>query len=56
MALPIWALWMKKVLKDGTLGISEEDVFPDNLKGYWCTPATEESAPEKEDLENYYFE
>ncbi len=56
MALPIWALWMKKVLKDGTLGISEEDVFPDELKGYWCTPATEEQTPEKEDLENYYFE
>ena len=26
-ALPIWALWMKKVLKDGTLGISESDRF-----------------------------
>ena len=56
MALPIWGLWMKKVLKDGTLGISEADVFPDELKGYWCTPATEQQAPEKEDLENYYFE
>ena len=56
MALPIWGLWMKKVLKDGTLGISESDVFPEELKGYWCSPATEEQAPEKEDLENYYFE
>ena len=26
-ALPIWALWMQKVLKDGTLGISESDRF-----------------------------
>jgi penicillin-binding protein 1A len=26
-ALPIWALWMKKVLKDGTLGVSESDRF-----------------------------
>ena len=27
MALPIWGIWMKKVLKDGTLGISEADQF-----------------------------
>ena len=26
-ALPIWALWMKKVLKDGRLGVSESDRF-----------------------------
>ena len=26
-ALPIWGLWMQKVLKDGTLGISESDRF-----------------------------
>ena len=56
MALPIWGLWMQKVLKDGTLGISAEDVFPESLKGVWCTPAGEEETPEKTDLENYYFE
>ena len=56
MALPIWGLWMKKVLKDGTLGITEEDVFPEHLKGSWCTPMDEETVPEKTDLENYYFE
>jgi len=27
MALPIWGIFMKKVLKDGTLGISESDRF-----------------------------
>jgi len=56
MALPIWGLWMKKVLKDGTLGISEDDVFPESLKGIWCTPVGEEEDPEKTDLESYYFE
>jgi len=56
MALPIWGIWMKKVLADGTLGISESDVFPESLKGSWCTPMDEETTPEKTDLENYYFE
>ncbi|MBQ8071476.1 MAG: transglycosylase domain-containing protein [Bacteroidales bacterium] len=27
MALPIWGIWMNKVLKDGSLGISESDKF-----------------------------
>ena len=62
MALPIWALWMKKVLKDGTLGISEEDVFPENLRGTACGGEGEQeeettpAPPEKSELENYYFE
>ncbi len=56
MALPIWGIWMKKVLSDPTLGISETDVFPEHLKGSWCTPMDEETTPEKTDLENYYFE
>ncbi len=56
MALPIWGLWMQKVLKDGTLGISAEDVFPESLKGTWCSSMEEDSTPEKTDLENYYFE
>ena len=56
MALPIWAIWMKKVLADGTLGISEEDVFPDNLYGTPCNSEEEDTTPEKSDLENYYFE
>lgn len=27
MALPIWGIWMKKVIEDGTLGISPDDRF-----------------------------
>ena len=27
MALPVWGIFMNKVLKDGTLGISEQDKF-----------------------------
>ncbi len=56
MALPIWGLWMQKVIKDGTLGISASDVFPEWSQGPFCTPQTEDSTPEKTDLENYYFE
>ena len=57
MALPIWGLWMKKVLRDGTLGISESDVFPEELKGNYCSGSQEQDAsPEKTELENYYFE
>ncbi len=56
MALPIWGLWMQKVLKDGTLGISASDVFPEWSKESFCQPKTEGSTPEITDLENYYFE
>ena len=55
MALPIWGLWMQKVLKDGTLGISASDVFPDSMKGNYCHSSDDDS-PETTDLENYYFE
>ena len=58
MALPIWGLWLQKVVKDGTLGVSASDVFPESLKGNYCDPGAsgENAAPEKIDLENYYFE
>ena len=60
MALPIWALWMKKVVADGTLGVSPTDVFPDALKGRYCVRASERDSTSVEttplDLENYYFE
>ena len=59
MALPIWGLWMQKVVKDGTLGISESDVFPESLKGSYCNGVSqnaEDANPEISDLENYYFE
>jgi penicillin-binding protein 1A len=56
MALPIWGLWMQKVIKDGTLGISSSDVFPAWANEAFCNPQTEDATPEKTDLENYYFE
>ena len=57
MALPIWGLWMKKVLQDGTLGIVESDVFPEELKGEYCGGTQEgEAVQGKDELENYYFE
>ena len=63
MALPIWGLWMKKCLADGTLGISEEDVFnlPEGVAS-WCDPSSEEDdtelqpEPDHQQLEDYYFE
>ena len=56
MALPIWGLWMQKVLKDGTLGISEADAFPDALQGTYCSSREEEIDLGNIDLENYEFE
>ena len=50
---------MQKVVKDGTLGISESDVFPESLKGSYCNGVRqnkENTDPELSDLENYYFE
>jgi penicillin-binding protein 1A len=54
MALPIWGIWMKKVLADGTLGISSNDAFPEGTNASFCDGAGETSA--KDDLEDFYFE
>ncbi len=57
MALPIFGLWMQKVVKDGTLGVSPSDVFPESLKGNYCVGASSgEESSEMTELENYYFE
>ena len=56
MALPIWGLWMKKVLADGTLGITAQDVFPEGVKGPFCGAVGGEGLSEFDQLENYYFE
>lgn len=57
MALPIWGLWMKKVLADGTLGITAQDVFPEGVSGPFCAGVSQEGeASEVSELENYYFE
>ena len=57
-ALPIWALWMKKVLKDGTLGISESDRFTapaEMTLGGDCGGGPESPAGLSGEAE-YYFE
>ena len=55
MALPIWGLWMKKVLADGTLGISSNDAFPAGTNVSFCR-GDEGGNSAKDDLEDYYFE
>ncbi len=60
MALPIWGIWMKKCLKDGTVGVSEEDKFvaPAGMSlDLSCTGSEEGDATETtETQEEYYFE
>jgi penicillin-binding protein 1A len=55
MALPIWGLWMKKVIADGSLGISSNDAFPDAVNQSFCDSSVSEDTA-KSDLEEYYFE
>ena len=55
MALPIWGLWMKKVLADGTLGISSNDAFPGEVNQSFCTGSSWETSA-KEQQEEFYFE
>ena len=59
MALPIWGIWMKKILADGTLGISENDVFVApagvNVK-LDCTGGDEDASAAVEDETEYYFD
>ena len=55
MALPIWGIWMKKVLADGTLGISSNDAFPAETTVSFCH-GDEGGHSAKDDLEDYYFE
>ncbi len=67
MALPIWALFYKKCLMDGTVGISADDrfVFPPDIDincegGYFLGGDDSEYAPEEEGTqqasEEYYFD
>ena len=47
MALPIWGIWMKKVMADGTLGISENDsyIVPAGVQTEFnCTGADDDAA------------
>jgi hypothetical protein len=56
MALPIWGLWMKKCIADGTVGVSDNDVFviPETA-AIGCT-GNEQTVSETETMEDYYFE
>lgn len=59
MALPIWGIWMKKMLKDGTLGISEMDKFisPTGMSlDLSCSGGDEDATVKHQAEEEYYFE
>ena len=59
MALPIWGIWMKKVLKDGSLGVSEADTFiaPAGMSlDLSCSGGDEDAAAaeERQETEAYF--
>lgn len=57
MALPIWGIWMKKVLADGTLGISESDRFvapAGMVLDLDCTGGSEDATEKQESLQEQY--
>lgn len=59
MSLPTWGIFMKKVLADGTLGISANDRFipPAGVpEGLGCTGSDSEVSEEVTKIEDYYFE
>ena len=59
MALPIWGYFMKKVLADPTLGISEQDRFvaPAGITlNLDCSGGDEDTSAKQESEENYFFE
>ena len=58
MALPIWGIFMKKCLADGTLGLSEEDRFMAPAGMYLdlgCTGGDIEEDGEQEEKEEDFF-
>ena len=59
MALPIWGIWMKKVLADGTCGISESDrfVFPAGISmDTACGGSSSSESVATDDPSNHYFD
>ena len=58
MALPIWGLFMQKVLKDGTLGVSENDRFvPSGVKlELNCDGSDADAVGSAQDDESLYFD
>jgi penicillin-binding protein 1A len=58
MALPIWGIFMQKVVKDGTLGVTEDDRFIPtstdlNLE---CTGEDSDAEVVVQDDENLFFD
>ena len=59
MALPIWGLFMQKVMKDGTLGVYETDRFmapPGIALNLDCDGSDADAAVKAEESEEYFFE
>lgn len=64
MALPIWGIFMNKVLKDGTLGVSANDKFvaPAGLHlnldcdGSDSDASSSSSSATVEDAASYFFD
>ena len=58
MALPIWGIFMKKVLEDGTLGVTKYDEFvaPQGFTlNLDCTGSDDDIAKEQNAVEEEYF-
>ena len=59
MALPIWGIFMNKVIKDGTLGVYETDRFvqPMGIElNLSCDGSDADAVVKAEDEEDYFFE
>lgn len=59
MALPIWGIWMKKVLADKTLNISETDRFiapPGMHHNLNCDGSDNDASSGVKEAEEYYFD
>ena len=59
MALPIWGIWMKKCLADGTVGLSESDRFvaPAGMSlDLSCSGGDDDAAHKEQSATDYYFE
>ena len=59
MALPIWGLFMQKVLADGTLGVYETDHFiapPGVNLNLDCDGSDADAEVKAEEDDSYFFE
>ncbi len=59
MSLPTWGIFMKKVLADGTLGVTANDRFiapAGVVDGLGCTGSDDEVSEQQDQIEDYYFE